>query len=719
MGFLSVAVGVRRRRTLPSVTIALLVLLGVLPHTAALRATAQPRYATAPTNTTLPGATTAPARHPSVALARQSETVAADGIFSLDVDVSDLRSLPLTQDIELAVTVHQRIKTLIGFSRTLRGSELGSVLGLVAPSPVQHRAGESIQTIRVSVPIGSPSAACPDCTALGLDGVYPIHVELRERGGELVYDSFTTHLVYATRVNTNRLAVALVVRLHLSPGVTSTGALSVPPVRFSGHAEALLNHPLVPLTVIPTPETLATIAESGDPGLVDLVRGAVSGREVLTSTWVPWRIADLDDPRLADELRRQAKAGQDVLRRVLGVTPMEGILVADSVIPNRRALDTLGITRIAAPEAALAKSRSIVGPGRPLAFDPGPLDAGATNESATPALPLLVLDERLQGHFSAKLSDRRAGADDVLRAQQLLADLAMLHFDAPNRAGGVAIVVPDDTPQGVLDLLLSGIGADGQTLHAVPLSAVFNFAPRTTVEGGAVERKAVSGRPTAASPADVVEESLRTRTELDGYRSAFADVRPEDARLSEQLGRSFSTDLPATVRRAYLAGVGDAVRSRLATVHLARPARVTLTARRQDVPVVVENDSGRPVRLALEVSSDNLLLPHAVATSSGPSRAVERRTVDVSGRIGQEKVSVATRGPGSFSFVARLRTQSGFDLSIERYTVRSTVVSGIGKVLTLGALVFLGLWWSRSVVRARRRRARSGHPARTSRTHEP
>ena len=678
------------------------------PKTPASAKTSAPTTPTAPTTGPL-------ARHPSAALARQSETVAADGIFSLDVDVTDLESLATTQDVELAVTVHQRVKTLTGFSRTLLGSELGSVLGLVAPTPVKHTSGSTTQTIRVSVPIGSPSAACPDCTALGLDGVYPLHVELRERGGELVYDSFTTHLVYATRINTNRLAVALIVRLHLPPGMTSNGTLAVAPVRFSGHAEALLNHPLVPLTVIPTPETIATIAEGGDPGIIDLVRGAVSGREVLSSTWVPWHLADLDDPRLVDELRRQSKAGRDVLRRVLGVTPTDGILVADRAIPNRRALDALDITRIAAPERALAKSGSIVGPGRPVAFDPGPLDEGATDEGATPALPLVVLDDRLQSHFTARLSDRRPGTDDVLRAQQLLADLAMLHFDAPNRPGGVAIVIPEDTPQGVLDLLLAGIGADGQTVRAVPLSAIFNFEPRTTADGGAVERKAASTRPGASSPDGVVQDSLRTRTELDGYRSAFVDVQPEDTRFDDQIGRSFSADLGSDARRAYLAGVDASVRSSLAKVHLARPDRVTLTARRQDVPIVVENTSGRPVRLALEVSSDNLTLPHAVAASSGPLRGVERREVMVRGRIGQEKVSVATRGPGSFSFVARLRTRSGFDLSIKRYTVRSTVVSGIGKALTLGALAFLGVWWSRSAVRARRRRAAPGHPARTSR----
>jgi len=42
-------------------------------------------------------------------------------------------------------------------------------------------------------------------------------------------------------------------------------------------------------------------------------------------------------------------------------------------------------------------------------------------------------------------------------------------------------------------------------------------------------------------------------------------------------------------------------------------------------------------------------------------------------------------------------------LGTARYTVRSTVVSGVGIFLTIGAFVFLAIWWITHWRRSRRR----------------
>ena len=46
----------------------------------------------------------------------------------------------------------------------------------------------------------------------------------------------------------------------------------------------------------------------------------------------------------------------------------------------------------------------------------------------------------------------------------------------------------------------------------------------------------------------------------------------------------------------------------------------------------------------------------------------------------------------------------GVLLAEGRYTIRSTAVSGVGVVLTIGAAGFLALWWGRHLRRARRER---------------
>ena len=151
---------------------------------------------------------------------------------------------------------------------------------------------------------------------------------------------------------------------------------------------------------------------------------------------------------------------------------------------------------------------------------------------------------------------------------------------------------------------------------------------------------------------------------------------------------------------------------RLAAVRLAIPERLTLTARKQNVPIVIRNDTGRPVRVTLEVSSDNVLLRDEQSSGSQvPIRAL-RRVVEVPGRVEQPRIVVETRGPGSFSLLVRMRAADGYELSGDRYTLRSTLVGALGKVLTIGALTFLAMWWTRSIVRSRRKQAVGNHPSR-------
>ncbi len=42
--------------------------------------------------------------------------------------------------------------------------------------------------------------------------------------------------------------------------------------------------------------------------------------------------------------------------------------------------------------------------------------------------------------------------------------------------------------------------------------------------------------------------------------------------------------------------------------------------------------------------------------------------------------------------------------------VRSTFVSGVGVFLTVGAVVFLAIWWGWDIHRRRKKRAREQHP---------
>ena len=78
-------------------------------------------------------------------------------------------------------------------------------------------------------------------------------------------------------------------------------------------------------------------------------------------------------------------------------------------------------------------------------------------------------------------------------------------------------------------------------------------------------------------------------------------------------------------------------------------------------------------------------------------------------------IAVRSRASGAFPLRIEVGSPDGQQtLSMSLYTVRSTAVSGAGLVLSVGAGLFLVVWWARHWRRTRRSAklvAAAGHPA--------
>jgi hypothetical protein len=130
---------------------------------------------------------------------------------------------------------------------------------------------------------------------------------------------------------------------------------------------------------------------------------------------------------------------------------------------------------------------------------------------------------------------------------------------------------------------------------------------------------------------------------------------------------------------------------------------VTLTAQTADVPLVVENALSRPVRVRMIVASDKLEFPGGGT-----------RTVDLAPGVNHLEIPVRTRATGAFPLAVDLQTPDGsVTLADANMRIRSTAISGIGLVLSIGAGFFLVLWWARHWRDARRSRrlVSPSHPA--------
>ncbi|MDZ4827790.1 MAG: hypothetical protein SGJ13_15200, partial [Actinomycetota bacterium] len=106
--------------------------------------------------------------------------------------------------------------------------------------------------------------------------------------------------------------------------------------------------------------------------------------------------------------------------------------------------------------------------------------------------------------------------------------------------------------------------------------------------------------------------------------------------------------------------------------------------------------TGRPVRVRVNLDSTKLLFPDG-----------DEFVLDLPEGNSVERFAVEARTSGTFTMTVTLTTEDG-RLPIgapTRVTVRSAVFSGVGAALTVGALIFLALWWGNHFRKARRARA--------------
>jgi hypothetical protein len=157
-------------------------------------------------------------------------------------------------------------------------------------------------------------------------------------------------------------------------------------------------------------------------------------------------------------------------------------------------------------------------------------------------------------------------------------------------------------------------------------------------------------------------------------------------------------------RSAYVAAVRALVRDDVSAISTDPRLTVTLTARDGTIPLTLRNDSGRPLTVLVSLDSEQL----EFADGESLVIALEDDTTRIDLRV-------RTLASGAFPLDIEITSpDGGIDIAQARYTVRSTAVSGVGLVLSIGALVFLAVWWARHWRSVRRSRrlvgARSTHP---------
>ena len=611
--------------------------------------------------------------------------------------------------LEMQVVVHRAVTSRTEFTQGMGGRGLGAVEGRVVaavPDLPQNENGQRVVTVGVQGPASAAGQPDPSRIIPGRSGIYPTEVTLLRAGS--VVDSFVTPLVVID-IGLSPLTMAWVWRFDATPAHQPDGTIRRaagqamgPSGRLVRLAQAAAAAGSVPLTFAPTPETLAAWQESArqeehQPGgppvdgasaglaaLKDAV--AAPAHQLLRSPYVPIDMPNLLDANLGGEIDATFARGAADQQQILGaLPPAPSTMLAPGPLNGAALgrLDQYGADRLVLPPAALQPRDQRLTPGRPFVVG----TRGRT-------YPAVVNDPDLS---------RLLDGDDApaLRAARFLAALSLVALEAPGEPRGVVVVTSEawDPPAPLLDAVLAGLQNNPAVIPATVDGYFANIKPDER-DGRPVVRDLASVR--VSEPGDV--DTLRSlRRQLAGFASVVEPSSPWLESADRTILLSRATVLQADDRAerklsspaGYLEGAGrQLVKNITSKVRGPKGQRVTLTSRRASIPISLLNATGRPLQVRVRLESDQLRFLDGA-----------ERFVTLASQNTTERFRVESRTTGAFPLEITVTSPDGsLKINSSELTIRSTVVSGVGAVLTAGAGLFLLVWWGNDLRRSRYRR---------------
>lgn len=581
----------------------------------------------------------------------------------------------------LQLVVHNRLTSRSAFAATFDGV-LGGTLAtpISEPLDVLPRAPDGATALTFGVGDGG--------VGVDREGVYPVEVLLTDETGTTLA-SLDTFLLLLPNEDFPPLSVAMLMEVGASPGLQPDGTIRFTPSELSQIAtrvEALRAVPDMPMTVAPVPETLDALAHSPEPTpqlLDDLVTGS-RAREILAKPYVDVDLASWADAGLMGNLAPELDAGLNAVRaRYEGVEPTANVwLPGQSVEASETASwSDRGIERAVLPESAVDSVS-----GLPVGTMPSGSVVLPTNRSSDDIVAF-VSDLALLGHL--------LGDQGRLDAHRFVSELAMIWFERPADRRGVVIRIPEQEPfdAELVSRALQEV-RDAAALQPVTLTELFETVPPAAAEQPSTVELA---------PKQPSDEDLGWMAEpLDRGRETLAGLADsvDDPSLLDRLRRSLliapGARTTSDQRRAYIASVDDAANLIAGSVSAPSEFRITLTAREGTIPLTIANTSNQDVAVVVRLDSNRLEFP-------------EGELVDVVVPPGGTRIDlrVRTRTSGAFPLDITLTSPGGnIVLDETTFDIRSTAVSGVGLVLSLGAGLFLLVWWTRHWRNSRRVRLR-------------
>jgi hypothetical protein len=295
----------------------------------------------------------------------------------------------------------------------------------------------------------------------------------------------------------------------------------------------------------------------------------------------------------------------------------------------------------------------------------------------------MVTDTALATHLTSD--------EGMVAAHRFIAELAIMWLEAPANQRGVVVHLPADADidPDVVSVALGAL-ADGQAVRAVPVDQIFRDVP--PLEDGPTTLT-VAPHDVAGDLRPVAPGLQSARSRVTGIGGLVGDPTV-GALLEQSLLMSTGSGTPDGERRAYVERVDAALGSVSGAVTLPDEFRITLTSRSSSIPVTLTNLSDQELSVRVELDSNQLEFPEGDVLT--PQLVPGTTRIDV---------PVRARTSGAFTLDVTVTSPDGtIVLDTSTFDVRSTAISGVGLVLSIGAGLFLAIWWARHWRSSRRSR---------------
>ena len=623
-------------------------------------------------------AQTAPASI-SVTVMRQRPTVELGGTADLRLRIQG--PVGLADDLEVQVIAHPRIDTLEALLESIATTDIEGFKDSVE-FDLATLSRYSDGDVAVDVELREVDGDF-DFERLNIQvaGVYPIEVVVRDANEDDLAQTISWLVVTEpdteppVRMNAiwSALSGVMVARDGVTPTaefLTSTGVRGT-----LGEFAERLHSTRLPVALALSPVTIASWsrATSLDPDSATSFDRLESGLARGRFTVLPQPYAAIDGPSvesadLGSRVPDSFVDGAQTLQEITGARPQPSTVYAPTV-------DTASAERLGATFAyqLLVEPTAVVPSAPSGAFA---LEAGEHRFAATVVrrdLATLVAP----GSGSGNASESR-------RLQQLFAFLAIEADADPDRAH--TVVIGDDFDRDLLRRLERSL-PEQALIDFVPLDEAFVDPPTTPVFTLAPV--------TTTAPMITPLEVFEIERQIDAFVAFVGTEHPAVLAAESNLRLALARDLPVAELRDRLADLERAIAGFVGGIGT-ESKHVTLTDRRSEVPLSFRNDTGREVEVRVRLSSQKLVFP------DGPERVITLPP----GRNTQAAFLVEARASGTFPLEVAI-TSVDRSLAVgspTRITVQSAVFGSAGTWLTIGALVFLALWWAHHIWRARRAR---------------